>query len=147
MTSFAIDTNIFLYAHYSDYAEHKVVSSFLQDQIKQCRSFYLGWQVVYEYLRIVTHPLLLKKPISAKQGAEDMQVYIDDPRCVMLQETRDHLRTYFEIIRTIPHAQSSFVHDIHYATLLKEHAVDEILTCDTDFKKFDFLKVINPLVG
>ena len=38
------------------------------------------------------------------------------------------------------------MHDCHYAALLKEHAVKEIATADSDFKKFDFLKVINPIL-
>ncbi|MBI2346815.1 MAG: hypothetical protein HYV03_08085 [Deltaproteobacteria bacterium] len=45
----------------------------------------------------------------------------------------------------LPSAKGNFVHDCHYAALLKEHAIDELATADADFKKFDFLKVLNPL--
>ena len=37
------------------------------------------------------------------------------------------------------------VHDLHTATLMREHGVSEIRTADADFHQFAFLDVINPL--
>jgi predicted nucleic acid-binding protein len=37
------------------------------------------------------------------------------------------------------------VPDAHVATILCEHGVLRTYTADTDFWKFDFLEVINPL--
>jgi len=42
-------------------------------------------------------------------------------------------------------AAGNLVPDAHVATILREHGVRRIYTADTDFRKFDFLKVINPL--
>lgn len=33
----------------------------------------------------------------------------------------------------------------HIAALLRQHGVDRIYTADSDFRKFAFLEVINPL--
>ncbi len=38
------------------------------------------------------------------------------------------------------------MHNLHTAALMKELVVSEILTADTDFHQFRFLRVENPLV-
>ena len=36
-------------------------------------------------------------------------------------------------------------HDIHTAVLAREHGVPEIVTADTDFLQFSFVRVTNPV--
>jgi len=42
-------------------------------------------------------------------------------------------------------AAGNLVPDAYVATILREHGVRRLYTADTDFRKFDFLEVINPL--
>ena len=39
------------------------------------------------------------------------------------------------------------VPDAHVAALLRQHGVSTLYTNDTDFKRFDFLRVVNPFIG
>jgi predicted nucleic acid-binding protein len=39
----------------------------------------------------------------------------------------------------------NLVPDAHIATILRQHGVRKLYTADTDFKKFGFLEVVNPL--
>ena len=39
----------------------------------------------------------------------------------------------------------NLVPDAHIATILRQHGVRRFYTADTDFKKFDFIEVVNPL--
>lgn len=144
IASAAIDTNILLYAHFDDYPEYKLVRPWLTEFLENCEIFFLSWQVVYEYVRIVTHPKILRKPLGIAQAAEDVKKYHADSRCRMLQETSEHLATVMSIWKDIPTARGNFVHDTHYAALLKEHAVKTVVTADSDFLKFRFLNVVNP---
>jgi predicted nucleic acid-binding protein len=41
--------------------------------------------------------------------------------------------------------RGNLVPDAHIATILRQHGVTRIYTADTDFLKFRFLEVINPL--
>jgi len=141
----ALDTNILIYAHFEQYPEHASSREFLKTLLTKPDTFYLGWQVYYEYLRLATHPRLHKIPLTSKRAAEDMKTYLNDPRCRILTETESHQKTIEEILKKLPSGRGNFLHDCHYAALLKEHAIDTIVTADTDFKKFDFLKVINPI--
>jgi len=37
-------------------------------------------------------------------------------------------------------------HDLHPAVLMREHGVARIMTADSDFRKFPFLIVTNPVL-
>lgn len=142
----ALDTNILIYAHFPKYPEHEKARSFLEQLLKNPDPFYLGWQVCYEYIRLVTHPRVLKSPLTASQAGEDLHPYLTDPRGHLLVETENHYSVLRQIIRSIPSAKGNFIHDCHYAALLKEHGIQKIATADADFLKFGFLEVINPCV-
>lgn len=143
----ALDTNVFVYAHFPEYAEHEKVRLFLERFARSGETFHIGWQVFYEYVRVVTHPKILKAPLTAKEAVEGMQHYLNSTQCRVLTETDSHHDILREVLTYLPSARGNFIHDCHYAALLKEHGVEEIVTTDSDFKKFDFLKVINPVLG
>ncbi|MDY6864132.1 MAG: PIN domain-containing protein, partial [Thermodesulfobacteriota bacterium] len=69
---------------------------------------------------------------------------IGHPNFVILKETPRHSFILREIVSE-SNPVGNFWHDCHIAAILKENGVDEIATCDLDFRKFSFLKVINPL--
>lgn len=144
--SLAIDTNVFIYAHFPEYKESAKVRSVLEKSLQSSDLFYLSWQVIYEYCRLVTHPKILQKPLSLKTAMADMRNYLNHPSCVVLRETETHLKTMQDLAQKLPSLKGNLIHDLHYATILKEHSVAQILTSDADFLKFQFLDVINPLV-
>jgi predicted nucleic acid-binding protein len=45
----------------------------------------------------------------------------------------------------MPHLAGNIVHDTHTAVLMREHGIRQICTRDTDFSRFPFLEVIDPL--
>lgn len=143
----AIDTNIFIYAHHDFYRGHVAALAFLTNLLACGEIFFIGWQVYYEYLRITTHPRIHNIPHSILQAAGDMDVYFSHPSCRVLQETPDHHRVLKGIVQKLPTASGNFVHDCHYAALLKENGLNKIVTADMDFRKFDFLDVINPMTS
>ncbi len=142
----AIDTNIFIYAHYELYPQHQAAHVFLKKLLSSGSPFYIGWQVYYEYIRITTHPKIHKIPLTFHQAAKEMGSYIDHPACELLHETSDHHRILMKIMDRLPSSSGNFIHDCHYATLLLENGIEKIATADTDFMKFDFLWVINPTI-
>lgn len=141
----ALDTNIFVYAHFTDFPEHRAARTYLEGVLRRPDPFFLSWQVYYEYLRLATHPRVLRLPLSIAQAQDDFRPYLRDPRCQLLGETDRHEAVLREITRALTSAKGNFLHDCHYAAILKEHAIDTIATADMDFRKFDFLKVVNPL--
>jgi predicted nucleic acid-binding protein len=45
----------------------------------------------------------------------------------------------------LPDLRGNVMHDLHTAVLMREHGVSRIVTRDTDFHRFPFLSVIDPL--
>ena len=141
---FAVDTNIFVYGHFDRYPQHDKARAFCQQLVSTSEDWCLGWQVVYEYIRIVTHPSVHTVPLTVAQALADLDAYVSSSACHMLTHTPQHEPILESVVGTVPTARGNFIHDLHYATLLREHGVSRIYTADLDFRKFTFLEVIDP---
>lgn len=141
---FAVDTNIFVYAHFDEYPRHRKARRFCEREILGGSDFCLGWQVVYEYLRIATHPRVHRRPLTLAEALADLAHYLASDRCHVLAHTPQHLRILEDVAARMPNAAGNLVHDCHYAALLREHGVKVLYTADQDFRRFDFLEVIDP---
>jgi predicted nucleic acid-binding protein len=52
-----------------------------------------------------------------------------------------------QLTAEVPHLAGNILHDVHTAVLMREHGIREICTRDTDFHRFPFVKVIDPVAG
>jgi predicted nucleic acid-binding protein len=68
------------------------------------------------------------------------------PRCRCCARESDRhdtgARSVFTEVRDV---RGNLVHDAHTAILMREHGIREIYTRDTDFHRFSFLRVVDPL--
>ena len=67
------------------------------------------------------------------------------PGLGILVPTQRHADVAEEIISELPHLAGNLFHDAHTAILMREHGIKQICTRDTDFNRFPFLEVIDPL--
>lgn len=141
---FAVDTNIFIYAHFDRYEQHDAARLFCQKKLLSAQDWCLGWQIVYEYIRIVTHPKIHKRPLNLSQALADFEPYLARSTCHLLVPTPQHQRVLESVIAEVPSLRGNVVHDLHYAALLKEHGIKTLYTADSDFRKLGFLAVIDP---
>jgi predicted nucleic acid-binding protein len=63
----------------------------------------------------------------------------------VLVETERHASVVEEVLQEVPQVGGNVVHDAHTAILMREHGIRRIYTRDTDFHRFPFLEVIDPL--
>lgn len=143
---FAVDTNILVYAHFDRYPQHARARAFCQRLLSEADDWCIGWQVVYEYIRITTHPSIHTTPLTIDQALTDLEPYLTADSGHLLMHTPQHRPVLEAVAAAMPSARGNFIHDLHYAALLREHGVSCIYTADTDFEKFDFLEVIDPTV-
>jgi len=141
---FAVDTNIFVYAHFDRYPQHDKARRFCEEQLFGGADWCMGWQVFYEYLRITTHPRVHDRPLTIRDAVEDMVPYMGMDNCQLLVHTPRHQQVIIAMTAEAPSIAGNLVHDCHYAALLVEHGVKTIYTADTDFKKFGLLRTIDP---
>lgn len=50
-----------------------------------------------------------------------------------------------EVIADLPALAGNLFHDAHTAILMREHGIRRICSRDTDFHRFAFLEVVDPL--
>lgn len=140
-----IDTNVLLYAADRMSPEHGKCSAMLESLRNGTSPWYLTWGITYEFIRVITHPMSPRKPVSAADAWRFVTDLLASPNAGVLSETPRHAEVADEIFRTIPGIKGSLVFDARTAILMKEHGITRIITRDTDFFRFPFLEVIDPL--
>jgi len=65
---FVVDTNVLVYGADRDAPEHARCRERLESFRAQTTPWYLTWGIVYEFLRVVTHPRVLSRPFTHEQA-------------------------------------------------------------------------------
>jgi uncharacterized protein len=141
-----VDTNILVYAADIDSNFHAPCNRWLERQQRQLGAWYITWPIIYEFLRVTTHPRIKRRPFSLPTAWEFVAALLDSPGLAVLVATNRHAEVAAEVISELPHLAGNIVHDAHTAILMREHGIGQICTRDTDFSRFPFLEVIDPLL-
>jgi uncharacterized protein len=141
----AVDTNVLVYAADLDSHFHAPCSEWLERQQQRSGAWYTTWAIIYEFLRVTTHPRILRRPFSVSAAWEFVTALLASPGLAILLPTERHVDVASEILAELPHLAGNILHDAHTATLMREHGIRQICTRDTDFNRFPFLEVIDPL--
>jgi len=140
-----VDTNILIYATNRDAPLHASCRSWLDEQRTGADAWFLTWSIIYEYLRVVTHPRVLTKPWAVTEARRFVDVLRTAPGLEILVETDRHPDVLASVLESMPHLAGNILHDVHTAALMKEHGVRRIATRDTEFHRFDFLEPFDPV--
>lgn len=142
---FVVDTNVLVYAADADAPEHGPCRSALESWRLGRTPWYLTWGIVYEFLRMVTHPRVLRRPFDTADALSFLDAVLASPSVSILTETARHLEVLTEINDEVALLAGNLYHDAHTAALMREHGIRSIVTRDTDFHRFGFLEVVDPL--
>ena len=142
--SYSFDANILLYASDESSEFHARAKVFLNDRKEDSDILCLTWPVLMAFKRIATHPSIFSNPMSAETAWGNVQQLLKLPRARVIQETASFALDYAEVSKSAG-IYGNLVPDAHIATILRQHGVRRFYTADTDFKKFGFLDVVNPL--
>ena len=104
----------------------------------------LAWPTLFAYLRISTHPSIFRRPLASDAAWANVRALIRLPRVRLITEEED-FADHYELVTCGSVIRGNLVPDAHLAALLHQHGVTRIYSNDTDFRKFPFLEVINPL--
>lgn len=142
-----VDTNILFYALNKDAPEHERAAAYLERLWGSGDRWCLSWTNVYELLKLLTHAAVLPRPLSTREAWDVAERILSHPALELLLETETHRRCLDQVLADVSGARGAFLHDCRIAALMSEHDVRTIATADSDFRKFSFLKVINPIRG
>ena len=142
--SYSFDANLLLYASNESSEFHNRAKEFLMGCQEDSDILCLTWPRLMTYQRIATHASIFSKPMSAAMAWENVQRLLKLPRARIIQETGSFALDYAEVTKSAG-IYGNLVPVAHIATILRQHGVRRFYTADTDFKKFGFLEVVNPL--
>lgn len=142
--SFAIDVNILLYASDEASPYGPPAADFLRSCALGREVFCLSWTTLMGYLRMATHPAIFQKPLSHDEAARNLDGLIRLPHARVLSEEEGFWDIYQGVTEGLA-IRGNLVPDAHLAALLMQHGVNTLYSNDRDFRRFDFLKVRNPL--
>ena len=141
-----IDTNILLYAVNADAEEHRVATDFLREAGRSADQWYLTEGILYEFLRVSTHPKVFEKPLSWKAAVQFLRPFLGSPSFRVLAAEETHWALMEKVLSKLIHPAGNLFFDIRTVVLMHEHGIREIYTTDTDFLQFAGIKVVNPLL-
>lgn len=142
---FLIDTNVLLYAADADSEFHEPCRELIEHSRGQAAPWFLTWGICYEFLRVSTHPRVYRQPWTAASAWRFIEILLACPGLSVLTATRRHTVVLSQCLDELPEVRGNLIHDLHTAALMREHGISRIVTRDTDFHRFRFLEVVDPL--
>ena len=141
--SYSVDVNVLLYASDTSSPRQAKALRFVQQRATDPDLFCIAWPTLMAYLRISTHPRIFAHPLAPPEALRNIESLLGLPRVRVLSEREGFLETYRAVTGRFP-VRGNLVPDAHLAALLRQHGVPRLYTIDRDFRKFDFLDVVDP---
>jgi toxin-antitoxin system PIN domain toxin len=139
-----VDTNVLVYAANASSPFHPACRQALEGWRRGPGAWYASWAILYEFLRVTTHPRVLSPAWSAGQAWSFVESLLASPGFGVLVATARHAAVVAEVLRDLPHLSGNLVHDAHTAVLMREHGIRRVYTRDTDFHRFPWVEVVDP---
>jgi hypothetical protein len=141
--SVTIDANVLVYASNEAEPVHVPARRLVERLAAGPEIVYLFWPTIMAYLRIVTHPSLLPRPLSPPQAISNVKALIAAPHFRTPGEEEGFWELYLATRNDSDRGND--VPDGHVAALMRQHGVATIYTRDRDFRRFDGIAAENPL--
>ena len=142
---FVVDTNVLIYAADRAAEGHARCRELLEEWRIRSGPWYLTWNIIYEFLRVATHPRVFRRPWSAVQAWGFISGLLESPGLSILTNGERHDEHLAAIVREVPDLRGNLLHDAHTVALMREHGISAIYTRDSDFHRFPSLEVRDPL--
>lgn len=141
---FVVDTNIFVYAADEDSPFHACCRGKIEEWRGLGTPWYSTWGTMFEFLRVITHPRVFRKPWTAPKAWSFVEAILAAPAFGLLVPSERHAEIAAETIRKSANLHGNLLYDAQTAILMREHGIKTIYTRDTDFHRFPFLEPIDP---
>jgi len=141
--SAAIDVNPLLYASDASSPFHDAARAFVERVATGRELVYVFWPTVMAYLRIATHPWIFEHPLSSRDATANLSALLRLPQVRSPGEEVGFWAT-FGAVAGEASPRGNLVPDAHIVALMRANGVDGIWTHDSDYRKFDGIKVFDP---
>jgi toxin-antitoxin system PIN domain toxin len=137
------DVNLLVYAHNALAPHHARAKAWWQHLLRSEQKVGLAWVVALGFVRLVTHPSVLVRPLTPQQALEHVHAWTEIPSVRLVDPGPRHLELTRELFRATGVA-AGLTTDTHLAALAIERSA-ELCSNDADFGRFPGLRWSNPL--
>lgn len=142
-----VDTNLLVYATFVDAPEHRCARNWLRGRLEEGEgTVVLCWPVLYAFVRLITSPRVFgSSAVPVGEGWRVASAYLEQPAVRLVTAGAGHASIAAALAAT-PGLRSEDVPDVEIAALAIEHGL-VLATRDHGFRRFEGLRVTDPLVG
>lgn len=140
--SITVDANVLVYASNEADPMHEAALGFVEQIAEGPALVHLFWPVIAGYLRVVTHPAILPRPLSGREAVRNIDALLARPHIRAVGE----LEGFWDVFRETAGdgARGNDFPDAHLVALMRQHGVSTIFTRDRGFRRFDGIAVRDP---
>jgi hypothetical protein len=140
----AVDTNVLVYAHRREPAEHDRAFELVRGLAEGSEPWVIPWPCVYEFFSVVTNARIWKAAASSPDQAwKQLAGWLAAPELRLLAEPEGFAGILSGFLRR-PRVRGGVVHDARVAAICVAHGIEKLLTRDRDFSLFPELATDNP---
>jgi len=138
-----VDANLLIYAVDRDSPHHASARRWLEEALSGSESVGIPWITALAFVRITTHPGVMRKPLTAESAIDYVDGWLRQPFVKLIGPGEKH----WPILRNLLIASGTagnLTSDAHLAALAIEHG-GAVASADNDFRRFAGVTHVNPL--
>ena len=136
----AVDTNVLVYAHRAEYAQHRAALAAVTALADGPDLWGLPAPCLAEFLRVTTHPRVLGPPSTITEAASALEGLLGSSSVRLLLPGERHGALLCGLVRQYQ-LTGNLAFDAQIVAVCLEHGVRELLMNDRDFQRFDEIRV------
>ena len=138
-----VDANLLIYAVDRDSPHHAPARRWLEETLSGSESIGIPWIAALAFLRIMTHPGVMRKPLAAEDAIGYVDGWLRQPFVSLIGPGEKHWSILRNLLKSSGSA-GNLTSDAHLAALAIEHG-GTIASADNDFRRFAGVTHVNPL--
>ncbi len=137
-----LDVNVLLYAHDASATHHVICRDWLIRVLKGDEHVGLPWQTLHGFVRIVTNPRAVHRPLNAVDACAIVGRWLERPQAVIVEPGERYWGIFSDLVARA-RVQGPMISDAALAALAIEQGAT-LCTTDRDFRRFDGVKLLDP---
>jgi uncharacterized protein len=143
--SVTVDTNVLVYAADTGSDVGGAARELIERLARGPDLFYVFWPALMGFIRVATHPAINERPLTPSEAVDSVTALLARPNVRAPGESTGFLQVYEATAPRMTRGRQ--VPDAHIAALMRQHGVATIYTRDTDFRRFDGIRVEDPFAS
>lgn len=139
------DVNLLVYAYNRADPQHLAAREWWEGAMNGHDPVALPWVVSSGFIRLMTHPRVLREPMDVVQATAHVASWLDQPCVVVIEPGKLFAKKFFRYLERLG-SGGNLTTDAYLAALAVEHQA-ELHSTDTEFYRFEGLRWRDPLRG